>query len=57
MADNDFHIPVARVQESAAAFERLGAKVTARLYTGVGHTVVDDEIVYLRDLIDWIGRA
>ncbi|MBL8146321.1 MAG: dienelactone hydrolase family protein [Anaerolineae bacterium] len=57
VADNDFHIPVARVQESAAAFERLGAKVTARLYTGVGHTVVDDEIVYLRDLIAGIGRA
>ena len=57
VADNDFHIPVSRVQESAAAFERLGAQVTARLYPGVGHTIVEDEIVFLRDLIAGLGRS
>jgi len=56
VADNDFHIPVSRVQESAAAFERLGADVTARLYSGVGHTIVDDEIGFMRNLITGIGR-
>lgn len=57
VADNDFHIPVARVQESAAAFERLGAQVTARLYPGVGHIVVEDELDFMRDLLAGIERG
>ena len=57
VSDNDFHVPLARVQESAAAFERLGAQVTARLYPGVGHTIVSDELDFVRDLLAGVGRV
>jgi predicted esterase len=49
VSDNDPHIPVERVQESAKAFERLGAQVTARLYPGTGHTIVPDEVAFARE--------
>ncbi len=51
VSDNDFHVPADRVAESAAVFEGMGADVTARLYPGIGHTVVDDELDYVRDLL------
>ena len=35
-SDVDAHIPKARVDESAAVFERMGASVTKRLYPGHG---------------------
>ena len=50
-SDIDPHIPKARVEESAAVFERMGARVTARLYPGMGHTVNDDEIEFVRGLL------
>jgi predicted esterase len=43
-SDVDPHIPKERVEESAAALERLGAVVDARLYPGMGHTVNRDEL-------------
>lgn len=43
-SDVDAHIPLERVNESAAVLTRLGASVTKRIYPGMGHTVVDDEI-------------
>lgn len=43
-SDVDMHIPQARAQESAELFTRLGAVVTMRLYAGMGHTIVADEI-------------
>ena len=54
-SDVDAHIPAARVRESAAVLERLGANVTARLYPGMGHTVNADEIAWIRDLMERIG--
>ncbi len=45
---HDPHIPLLRVEESAAAFERLGAAVTSRIYPGRGHGLVEDEIAHLR---------
>lgn len=54
-SDVDAHIPAARVRESAAVLERLGANVTARLYPGMGHTVNADEIAWIRDLVERIG--
>lgn len=54
-SDVDAHIPAARVRESAAVLERLGANVTARLYPGMGHTVNADEIAWIRDLLKRIG--
>lgn len=50
-SDVDSHIPRARVAESAAAFEQMGARVTQRIYPGMGHTVNEDEIGFVRELM------
>lgn len=50
-SDVDFHIPKERVQESATIVQRLGADVTVRLYPGMGHTVNQDEIDAVRDMM------
>ena len=50
-SDVDAHIPAARVRESAEVLGRLGARVTMRLYPGMGHTVSDDEIAAARDML------
>jgi predicted esterase len=43
-SDIDPHIPVDRVKETAATFTNLGASVTQKIYPGMGHTIIDDEI-------------
>jgi phospholipase/carboxylesterase len=51
-SDEDPHIPEERVHETAAAFERLNADVTTRIYEGMGHTVNRDEIEFVAGLLD-----
>jgi len=51
-SDVDPHIPLARVETTAAVFARLGAEVDARVYPGFGHTVNRDEIEAVRALLD-----
>ncbi|MEM7033923.1 MAG: dienelactone hydrolase family protein [Chloroflexota bacterium] len=41
----DFHIPEARVRESADVFEKMGAQVNLQIYPNMGHTIIADEIV------------
>lgn len=43
-SDVDFHIPKERVEETAEVLTRLGADVTLRLYPGMAHTIIQDEI-------------
>ena len=50
-SDVDPHIPTARVLLSADVFERLGARVSARLYPNMGHTVNEDELEAVRTTI------
>jgi phospholipase/carboxylesterase len=50
-SDVDPHIPKERVEESAVAMNRLGAKVDARLYPGMGHTVNLDEVEAGREMM------
>ncbi len=50
-SDIDAHVPEARVRESAAVFERMGAAVTTRIFPGMGHLVNDEELAFARDLI------
>ena len=50
--ERDPHIPLARVRETAATFEALGASVTLQLYPGAGHGVVEEEIRFLRGLLN-----
>jgi len=51
-SDYDHHIPEERVHESADLFGRLGARVTKKIYTGLGHTVNDDELNHFRNIVD-----
>ncbi len=43
-SDVDPHIPVERVHESAELFARMGARVDKRIYPGMAHTIIADEI-------------
>jgi predicted esterase len=53
-SDIDAHVPEIRVRESAALCERMGAKVTAKIYSGMGHLINDDEIAAARTLLDMV---
>jgi phospholipase/carboxylesterase len=50
-SDVDPHIQKHRVLEAAEVFKRMGAQVTARLYPGMGHTVNQDEIEAVREIV------
>lgn len=50
-SDVDAHVPVERVRESSAVFTRMGARVDERIYPGMGHTVIDDEIAAVAALL------
>ena len=50
--ERDPHIPLARVQESAAMFKKIGAEVQTQILTGVGHGVVDEEVRAVRGLLN-----
>lgn len=50
-SDRDPHIPKARVDETARVFEGMGAEVTERIYPGMGHTVIPDELDLVRGLM------
>jgi phospholipase/carboxylesterase len=51
-SDADFHIPKQRVLHSAEVLERLGGRVTTRLYPNMDHTVNLDEIEFVRGMAD-----
>jgi predicted esterase len=53
-SDVDGHIPAERVRDTAAVFERMGATVTMRLYPGMGHLVSEDEISFVRELLNGV---
>lgn len=50
-SDSDSHVPAARVLETAAVLERMGAEVTTRLYPQMGHLVTEDEIAHVRAMM------
>lgn len=50
-SDVDLHIPKERVQESAEILRGLGGQVTARLYPNMGHEVNQDEIAFVRGMM------
>jgi predicted esterase len=41
--------------ESAEVFRRLGAQVTAKLYPNLGHTIIEDELLYARQIVNDLG--
>jgi predicted esterase len=50
-SDIDPHIPLERVHETATVMEGVGADVDVRIYPGMGHTVNDDELEAVRQLM------
>lgn len=46
------HIPLARVERTAAVLRSLGADVRLRVYPGFGHTVNADEVAAARAVLD-----
>jgi predicted esterase len=56
-SDRDAHVPEARVIESAELCARMGAEVTKRIYPGMGHTIIDDEVRWAQDLLDSLGAS
>jgi predicted esterase len=50
-SDIDFHIPKARVDESADVMEFLGGQVDKRIYPGMAHTVNADELEWARAIL------
>lgn len=55
-SDTDAHVPESRVRETAAVFTHMGARVTLRIYPGMGHLVNDDEVASARQVIDEMAR-
>ena len=53
-SDVDSHIPAERVRQSAEVLERLGGEVTMRLYPGMGHTIIDNELETVRTMINLV---
>jgi predicted esterase len=50
-SDVDFHIPKERVQHTAEVLQRLGGDVTMRLYPGMEHTVNQDELDFVWNMM------
>lgn len=50
-SDVDPHIPLERVQQSTKIMGDLGADVTERIYSGMAHTINEDEIDHVRRIV------
>jgi predicted esterase len=49
--DPDPHVPRSRVDETEAVLAGMGASVTKRIYPGLGHTINQDEIEFVRRMM------
>lgn len=56
-SDVDPHIPLDRVRESVEVYRGLDASVDERIYEGMGHTVNDDEIRAVDDMLRTLIEA
>ena len=56
-SDVDAHIPVNRVEETADVMGSLGAAVDLRIYPGMRHTVNQDEIQAVQNILAPLGTA
>lgn len=50
-SDVDFHVPKERVESAATILRSRGAEVTLRLYPNMGHTVNEDELAFVREMM------
>ena len=56
-SDQDPHIPLERVQETAEVLREMGADVDRRIYPGMGHTTNDDELRAVREMLTTLVSA
>jgi predicted esterase len=56
-SDVDFHIPKQRVLDSAEIMRKLGADVTAKLYPNMDHTINDDELIHVAEILKKVRTA
>ena len=56
-SDVDGHIPALRVTESASVLRDMGAKVTMKLYPGMGHLVNEDEIAAVKAMMEEVAAT
>jgi predicted esterase len=56
-SDVDPHIPKRRVDETETVLARMGARVSKRIYPGLGHTINQDELDAVREMLDAVVRA
>ena len=54
-SDIDGHVPAIRVTESAAVLRHMGARVTMKLYPGMGHLVNEDEIAAVNAMMEEVA--
>jgi phospholipase/carboxylesterase len=54
--DPDPHVPVTRVRTTAALLKNMHARVTEKIYPGMGHTINQDEIDVVNKLIFNSGK-
>lgn len=50
-SDPDPHVPVQRVQDSVKQMRSMNAQVTEKIYKNMGHTINEDEIQMVNNLI------
>lgn len=51
VSDQDPHIPLVRCKQSKQLMEKMGAHVTLRVYEGMSHTINEDEINWIKQLL------
>ena len=56
-SDPDPHVPVERVEESASVLQAMGGTVVSRIYPDMGHTILQDEIVHARRIMEGVSRS
>jgi phospholipase/carboxylesterase len=50
-SDPDPHVPVQRVEETADILSKMNAEVTKKIYKNMGHTIIEDEIKIVNDIV------
>lgn len=50
-SDRDAHVPLRRSEESKELLEAMGAHVTLKIYSGMGHLINEDELNWARQLM------
>ena len=56
-SDVDFHIPLERVHKAARVLRQLGGEVTTRIYPNLDHTINQNEIDHVGELMLAVTRS